>query len=186
MLISVAQYRAITGDETSASGVVETAIADAQGLLEDRLGRGLELRERTERVRLVDGVAYPSATPITAVPSGQEVQGSAVLGVGPASVLVEPSDTHRSLTYTGGFDPAETDRSAVTFVPVELSRAVAFAAQAIIDRDSSSLVIPPGAISVRVGDVAVSWGAGGAPSTGEVIFPVSLVRRWRRRRDMAA
>lgn len=179
MLIDIDRYRTITGDTTSASAVVEAAVVEAQHLLEERLRRGLELDERTERVKLFpDGAVFPSATPLVAVPAGATVQGAAVLGAGPSGTFLRPDD-HTTLTYTGGYDPDEDDVSAATYVPVELARAVAWAAKAIIDRAAATLEIPEGAISVRVGDVAVSWGPGGAPAGGEVIFPASLVRRYR-------
>lgn len=184
MLISVDRYAEITGDSTSASAVVETAILDAQGLLESELHRPLELAERTERMRrFCDGRVYPSATPITAGPSGSTIYGAGLADAGPAGSFLQPADEYVSVTYTGGFDPAETDRAEVTYVPVELQRAVAFAAQAIIGADTGSLDVPEGATSVSVGDVSISWGPGGSPASGEVTFPRRLVRRWRHRTD---
>lgn len=186
MLISVARYRAITSDTASATAVVTEAIEDAQSQLEEQLGRGLELDERTERVRVFpDGAIYPRCTPLVAVPDGSEIQGVAVIGGGPhSSALVDP-DTHTTLTYTGGYNPDETDRSAVTFVPVELARAIAWAARAILT-PGDGLEVPPGATSVSVGDVSISWGPAGSPTTGEVTFPRSLLRRYRYRPEMAA
>lgn len=186
MLISVDQYQSITGDVTSASAVVETALEDAQSLLEDRIGRGLEMVERTERVRVFpDGIVYPAVTPLVTVPAGASIQGSAVSGGTPAGSFLTPADDHSTLTYTGGYDPDETDRSAATYVPVELARAIAWAARAIISPASFGEV-PAGATSVTVGDVSLSWGPGGSPAQGEVVFSSGLLRRWRRRRDLAA
>jgi hypothetical protein len=185
VLISVDTYREITGDASSASAVVETAVQGAQRLLEEQLQRGLELEERTERMRVFpDGRVYPRCTPLVTGPSGSTISGSSLLGAGPAGSFVEPDD-RTAVTYTGGFDPDEEDRSAVTFVPVELQRAVAWGARAIIT-PGDGLEVPSGATSVTVGDVSVSWGPGGSPATGEITFPRPLVRRYRFRSDMAA
>lgn len=185
MLISVTRYQSITGDTTSATGVVETAIEDAQQLLEERLRRPLETAQRTERMRQYpDGRVYPAATPITAGPTGSTTYGVALADAAPAGSFLQPADEYVDVTYTGGFDPAETDRSAVTYVPVELQRAVAWAAKALLSSPPSAA--PAGATSITVGDVSVSYGPGGAPSSGEVVFDAGLVRRWRRRLDGAA
>lgn len=185
MLISVATYQSITGDTTSATAVVETAVKDAQGLLEDRLRRPLELASRTERLRrFPDGRVYPSATPITSGPAGSTVYGAALADAAPAGSFLQPADEYVDVTYTGGFDPTEDDRSAVTFVPVDLARAVAWAARAIVSGVSASSP-PAGARSVTVGDVSVAYGPDGAPSAGEIVFDAGLVSRYRRRRDGA-
>lgn len=178
MLITVARYRTITGDETSASGLVEDAIEQAQSLLEGRLRRPLEQAERTERMRVyADNRMYPKALPIVAVSAGAEVQGPAIVDGTPSGTFLQPDD-HAEVTYTGGFDPAEEDMGEVDFVPVELARAVAWAAKAILT-PADGVEVPAGATSVSVGDVSISWGPGGSPGTGEVVFSPSLIRRWR-------
>lgn len=185
MLIAVDVYQAITGDTSSATASVETAIADAQGLLEDQLGRPLELDERTERLRVFpDGRVYPSATPLVSVPTGATISGASIIDGTPAGSFLRPAD-FAEVTYTGGFDPAEDDRSSVTYVPVDLARAIAWAAKAILSPASFG-DIPAGATSATVGDVSLSWGPGGSPGTGVVGFSPQLVRRWRRRRDLVA
>ena len=182
MLVSATRYAQITGDTTSATGAVEAALADAQSMLEAELRRGLELAERTERVRVhPDGRVYPSSTPLTAGPAGSTIAGVALVG---AVSPMGGEDDYAEVTYTGGFDPDEDDRSAVTCVPVELARAVAWAARAILT-PADGIEVPAGATSVAVGDVSVSWGPGGSPATGEIVFPRRLVRRWRHRTDGA-
>lgn len=186
MLVSVSTYQAITGDTASATSAVDRALGEAQRLLEEYLGRGLESMERTERCRVFpDGRLYPRCTPITAVPSGSVIYGAGIAAGGPTGT---PSwltpDTHTDLTYTGGYDPAEDDMAEATYVPVILQRAVAWAAKAILT-PGDGLEIPAGATAITVGDVSISWGAGGSPSTGEIGWP-DRVRRWRWRKDIAA
>ena len=185
MLIAIARYREITGDTTSASAVVETAIDDAQALLEDQLRRPLEQAARTERLRVfADGRVYPRATPIISAQAGADIYGNAIVDGTPEGTFLEPDD-FAEVTYTGGYDPAETDLSAVDYVPVELQRAVAWAAYAIL-RPADGLQAPAGARSATVGDVSVTFGPGGAAAPGEVEFDRGLVRRWRWRGELAA
>lgn len=186
MLVSVSTYQTITGDVSSATSQVEDALLLAQRELEEYLGRGLESLERTERCRVFpDGRMYPRCTPITAVPDGSTVYGAGVAAGGEAVTTswLTP-DTHADLTYTGGYDPAEDDMAEATYVPVTLQRAVSWAAKAVLT-PADGLEIPDGATSISVGDVSVSWGAGGSPATGEIGWP-DRVRRWRWRKDMAA
>lgn len=184
MLIAIARYREITGDNTSASAVVETAIDDAQALLEDQLRRPLEQAQRTERLRVFpDGRVYPRATPIISAAAGADIYGNAIVDGTPAGTFLDPDD-YAEVTYTGGYDPAETDLSAVDYVPVELQRAVAWAAYTIVNAAPSAA--PPGASSVTVGDVSVTYGPHGAPAAGEIEFDRGLVRRWRWRGELAA
>lgn len=185
MLISIARYREITGDTSTASAVVETAITDAQAILEDLLRRPLEQAQRTERLRVFpDGRVYPRATPIISAAAGADIYGNAIVDGTPAGTFLEPDD-YASVTYTGGYDPAETDLSAVDYVPVELQRAVAWGAYSVL-RPADGVQAPAGASAVSVGDVSVSYGPGGAPAAGEVQFDRGLIRRWRWRGEMAA
>lgn len=184
MLISITRYREITSDTATASAVVETAIEDAQALLEDQLRRPLEQAARTERLRVFpDGRVYPRATPIVSAAAGADIYGASIVDGTPDGTFLQP-DEFAEVTYTGGYDPAETDMSAVDYVPVELQRAVAWAAYTIVNAATSAA--PPGARSVTVGDVAVTYGPHGSPALGEVEFDRGLVRRWRWRGELVA
>lgn len=186
MLVTVARYRDITADTGTASAVVEDALTDAQALLEEELGRELESDTRTERCRVFaesrGGTVYPSVTPITSVsdPSSASILGHAVVGgtvaTGPPYFLTDP-DGFASVTYVGGY--------ASGAAPTAIERAIAWAARALVDPDTFAQA-PPGATSATVGDVSITWGPGGAPSQGEVVFDRRLVRRWRRRRELVA
>lgn len=189
-LVTVAAYQDATGDTTTATATVATALTDAQRLLEEYLGRPLEKATRTERVRIFTEqrgqVAYPQVTPLVSVsaPSGAEISGAAVLGATPASSpsFLADRPAYGEVTYVGGFDPAEDDLAAVTYVPRTLLRAIARAAYGLLHPPATTA--PVGAQSVQVGDVSVSFGPGGA-TADEVSWPAS-VRRWRARRDLAA
>ena len=149
-LVVEATYRRLTGDTTSTSEAVVAALADAQALLQDALRRPLASAERVELIRVwADGLAYPLATPITAVPAGMTIDGHGVRGVPGFSVL----------TYTGGW-------TALTF-PMTLSEALCGVARDLLHPNERG---PIGARSYAVGDVSVTrgnevttapqWGAG--------------------------
>lgn len=193
MLVTVSRYRDITGDYDSASAVAEDALTDAQALLEDHLGRPLETGTRTERCRIfAEGrghAVYPAATPITSVttPASASIVGHAVLGssalTGPPYFLTDP-DGFASITYVGGYDPTAVAGDA-DYLPVTLQRAIAWAAKALVD-PTNFAAVPTGATSASVGDVSLTWGPGGSPAQGEIVFGSKLVRRWRRRRELVA
>jgi hypothetical protein len=193
MLVTVDRYRTITSDDSSASGDVTDALTDAQLLLEERLGRPLEQDERTERARMFQerrGIAvYPKAIPLISAtdPAGASVEGSAFVGGDPLG-WADWSDGFRDITYVGGYDPLETDPNEPDFLPRTLERAIAWAAYADVNQSSLTASIPSGVTSARVGDVALTWPGGGfSPGTsGEVTFSASVVRRYRRRRDLVA
>lgn len=191
MLVSVPRYQDVTGDTTSATADVNDRLVDAQALLEEHLQRPLETGTRTERCRIFreprGNALYPAVTPIASVssPAGAEVVGAAVLGgdtgEAPPYFLTDP-DTFAEITYIGGFDP-DAETGDADLLPRTLERAIIWAAYAELHR--SDIAVPAGATSVSVGDVSISWGPGGSPATGEVTFP-RTVRKWRRRRDLAA
>lgn len=157
MLVTYARYLAITGDGTSDPGQVEEALADAQALLEDTLRRPLESGERTERLRVLDGLVYPAATPITDA-GDLTVEGDALTGASPSSLLggVFDSTDHATVTYTGGFT-ADT-------VPACIERDIAWAAHGLV-RPLVASGVPVGATSVRLGDAAVTFAK---PASGGV------------------
>ena len=185
MLVTIARYRDITGDNESASGVIEDALVDAQALLEDELQRPLEMDTRTERCRIMPeargAAVYPKVTPLTSVTTGGTIVGHAVVGGFPGGTFLTGPEEYASVTYVGGYDPEATD--GPTLLPRTLERAIAWAAKALCVPDEFANV-PAGATSVTVGDVSLTWGAGGSPAQGTVSFERRLVRRWKRRRDL--
>lgn len=187
MLVTIARYRDITNDNDSSSAVVEDALTDAQALLEEEIRRPLEQGTRTERCRVFPeprgATVYPSAIPVISVsnPSGASIEGHAVVG---GEYGTESWSAYVTVTYVGGFDPASISGD-VDYVPRTIERAIAWAARALVDPDTFASV-PSGATSATVGDVSLTWGPGGAPAQGEVVFDRKLVKRWRRRLDLVA
>lgn len=188
-LIDVDSYRRISHDTTTDDVDVESALGDVQRYIEEELRRPLESEERTETLLIVNGPTssrsrvYPSATPITEVPSGYAINGDAVLisdsvltfgdMPGPTIVdLAEPAEI--SLTYTGGYESLT--------LPVTLQRAIVEAAYSVL-HVSPLATVANGATSIQVGDVQVGYGADGAPSTETLLSRTTWrrIRRFQRR-----
>ncbi len=114
-VVTPQQYRDRTGDTTHYWTEIEQWLADAQEIVEEALGRQLDLAERTEtlpvaRVSSTCGRAWPAAMPITAVSVGT------ITDEGEA-VLVDLADIDRpgwtvALTYTAGWT-SETVPAAI-------------------------------------------------------------------------
>ena len=86
MLVTVARYRAITGDNATPAVTVSAKIELAQELLADALDRELEEAERTETLWPTrDGYLWPSCTPITAH--------SATIGCAATTASIEPVES---------------------------------------------------------------------------------------------
>lgn len=163
-MISVARYRSLTGDTASVTDDVEDAIVDAQALLEEFLGRPLEVAERTESMRFDrGGTLWPKATPLL------EAEGWTIAGLGLTGTRVGwfwGTDAI-DVTYTGGWaSPDDVDPDAEV-LPTCLQRDIAMAAFRLLHPQIATQVqIIPGADSVRLGDAAVSGkGLAGGEST---------------------
>lgn len=178
-LVTVARYRTITLDTTSAAETVTARLEDAEAEVSEYLRRPLEQAERTETLPISrDGKVYPSATPIDSLgsdDSGLTVEGDVIIGAAPDAVgtgwLGSGATTPQAtITYTGGWT-ADT-------LPKAIERAIALHAHHQIHSDPA--LVPAGATSVRVGDVAVSYGSGGA-SSDPLASTMANIRRYRRR-----
>lgn len=168
MLLETTYYRAVTGDTTTPDNAVATAASAAQDLLVDALGRGIEEAERTESCLLYpDGTCYPSVTPITAVDGDLVHYHDTVYGA-PATVeafvgLIDTSPPARAtIVYTGGWTTATC--------PECILRDLAWVTYTILNPAAvRGLAQTPGAQAVKVGDVAVTYGAtSGVPAAGEI------------------
>lgn len=192
-LVSLARYQVITGDESSAASAVSARLEDAQRLLEEHLQRPLETGQRTEVIEVMaDGRLFPKVTPVTAVsaPSGLPFVAGYMYAASPDvdtwSGFFPPTTPPRAtVTYTAGFDPAETDPDAVGYLPRTLERAIAWGAYVLLRPDDFSS-LPPGAVSVSLGDASISYGStggGGAAAIADrqLVWPAS-VRPWKRKR----
>lgn len=183
MIISLARYRVITGDSTTSDALATARIEEATELLEDALDRELAEASRTESLFPTrDGRLWPRCTPITSA-GGWTIDGETLIGpFGPGW----PNDTGRvSVTYTGGFVERTANPTATNRLPSYVERDIAFAALALAPPTTSS--VPAGAVSVRLGDAAVTFGPNGAPAPG--VGQVRWSRRtlsWRYRVDRSA
>lgn len=184
MLCTVARYQTITGDTTTATATVATALATAQDLLEDELGRiGLledEGTDKEERLLLIydrvvgGGAVYPTAVPITD-PGDYTQQGAALYSV-PADAspfLTTEQPQYATVTYRGGYTSST--------VPAYMERDLAFAAYQLL-RPSVATAVPAGVTAVGLGDASMSFAE---PLTGGGSYGIGWSRqtlRHRRRR----
>ena len=174
MLCTAERYQLLTGDQfTWASGVLEQALLDGQDALESALGRRgmLEYGERTEQLLIrPSGEVYPTATPllvdglVLAGPVQLAVEADVIFGVTPDSSPSIPIELWTwsappltsTITYTGGYNPAETDRTSRHFVPLCFIRDIAsYAFQQLHPQIRTGALV--GANSVRSGDQAISY-----------------------------
>lgn len=190
MLVSVLDYREITGDTATASGEVERVLVEAQGLLEDELERPLEQDTFTERLPIVpDPVnqvaqVFPRVTPIISVDGGLTHEQGVIYGASPTSVPGFGSwgspPMMAEVTYTAGFDPDETDPNEVDYLPRYIQRDIAWAAKALLEPTPELSGVPAGATSVRSGDQAVTFDKGYRPGQTAVVWSTQTLR-WKRR-----
>lgn len=188
MLLSNTRYTEITG--ASAPANFELLQAQVVARLDGALNRLLISQERTERVAAgYDGLAYPKATPITAVEEDYPFDEIAVQ-VGRPSGYVHASGPFGShvdvsmggyasddLTYTGGYT-ADT-------LPEGLAQAIAWGvntlAAAQAGNGAGSATVPPGVSSLSIaGEYAVTFTAG--HTAGADGFP--LPDRWTHLADL--
>jgi len=169
-LVSLARYVEITGDtdaEVSASASALTALADAQALLEDDLGRPLEVAERVERSELLfdswGAYVLPKVLPIVSAAGGLTIDGPMLRGASPTNspaVWGDPYDDEATVTYTAGYQAADAspDAGAET-VPAWIERDIAWAAY-VLRRPTvaATLAGAAGASSVSLGDASISYG----------------------------
>lgn len=152
-VVTIAVYRSVTGDETSASGTVQTWLDDTEQELEEYLDRPIASGEYTDRLRINNEgrgpTVYPKATPIS---DGGDylVAGHALVGVSPISGLFDQSDpAYAEVTYTGGWSASTLPRC----IRNDICWAVRHALRGEAAR------VPAGAVSVSMGDASVSFGA---------------------------
>lgn len=167
--VTIDGYRVHTGDMTTAGTVVSGALVEAGELLDDELRRHLAWQSRTEKCRIYpDGTVYPPAWPITAA-TDLTIDGRSLRGAVPdATPFVgqfgDLTVNLATVTWSGGYD----DGTHSTILPTTMKNAVYELARALT-ADTSA--IPVGATSVRVGDVAVTYGTVGATSHLDSLVP---------------
>lgn len=153
LLVTVSDYRTLTGDTTSVDSVAENALLTAQRLVEEYLRRELSEKERTETLPLYSCKVYPGVTPLASTISGT-ISGTAItpdISITSQSFFgnIPQEDGTVDVTYIGGF----TEET----LPRTLQLAIAHTAKATIDGATINTDIPDGASSVAVGDVRISY-----------------------------
>lgn len=164
-LVTIARYKALTGDTVSGDVSISAAIEDSTDRLEERLDRPLREASRTEQV-FADRSArvYPHAIPITAAP-GYTIDGYSLIGFWPWPQwdLIGPNTTP-VVTYTGGWVERSANPTATNRLPTFIEEDIAWAAWALLHPTAADdAAYPIGATSVSLGDASVSFGPGGAP-----------------------
>lgn len=176
-LLTYARYQSLTGDTVSASAVIETQIEVAEREIERFLNRPLAHGSYVDELTVYpSGRAYPRAVPLTSVPvtAGYQIEdtvtvrgvafwASSHVGSGWADGWSGYAETSGRATvqYSGGW-------TAVT-VPLAVERAIALVAFALAHPQVSAA--PPGATSLKVGDVSVSYGSGPPEDPLDDIYP---------------
>jgi hypothetical protein len=164
MIVLVATYQRITGDTETDPAVASARIEEAVDALEDELARPLAQSERTERMWADRaGWFWPRATPIVEA-EGYTVDGHGLIGA-PAH-LSWTYGTGVDVTYTGGW-LERTANEGPFALPACIERDICYAADALGTLPQFGQAELVGAQSVRVGDVSVTHGAGGAPPIGD-------------------
>lgn len=159
-LVTVARYRAITGDTDTTEGIVSARIELAIDRLEEVLDRPLESAERTETLTPTrDGKLWPSAVPVTD-PGDYTVDGLALKWAVPGVDMF--GSTTVDVTYTGGWVERTANPTAVNRLPACIEEDLAWAAWSLGHSDDV-VQAPAGATAVQLGDVSVSFGPNGAP-----------------------
>lgn len=169
-IVTVADYRTYTGDFSTDELTVSARLEIAVGLVQDATDRFLQLDTYTEQLGVHgDYRVYPRGVPIQSVVSpsaAQPVLGNYALGGVSAEFWWDPTvgpidswfvDPFTAVTYVGGFTHAT--------LPHGLRLIICDVAAAM---GSRSPVLTSAAVqSASVGDVSVSYGAGGT-GTGTV------------------
>jgi hypothetical protein len=187
-LVDADAYGWYTGDHDTDESIVNQALDKATKLLEERLGRSLAYGSYTERLPVyqVAGSAtvFPSVTPLTQVLTNGRADGDQVTDVdidarggnGFAVWATGLANRYATVTYLAGFTPDS--------LPESIIRDICSCALRDLQEAAPS-VIPIGATSVRVGDVAVSYGPEGAPASSAGGFEWSAdTLRWRKRKAL--
>jgi hypothetical protein len=188
-LVDADTYGWYTGDHDTDESIVNQAVDKATKLLEERLGRSLAYGSYTERlpVYTVAGAftVFPSVIPLTQVLTNGTVRGDQIADVdvdadsGTSFAVWSPStgeSRYATVTYVAGFTPDALPESIIRDI----------CACALRDlQDAAPSVIPVGATSVRVGDVAIGFGSEGAPASAAGGFEWSSdTLRWRKRKAL--
>jgi hypothetical protein len=166
MIITVGEYRELTGDYASTDSDVTAAIGRAQRRFEGDCERHFESAERTEAVYVGSMGAIPSAIPVTAVATAGATIGAAGLTV--RGLATTGGTRWATLTYTGGYAPEA--------MPQEVKDAVAELA-ARYRTPAQTAGVPAGVTDVGIDSQSYSAGVlGGSASLTPALK--LLVAKW--------
>lgn len=168
-LIHVADYRWVTGDQTTPSANVEQALDDALGIVEGHCNRKFAYGEHTETLYVYrDGKCYPTNTPLASVSSPTNLGSTALQGAGvylgvflPTPAYINSGDWQAGIppqskvTYMGGYQPYRSGAGPTDDLPTTLVRALCRVAWLIL-HPVALPGVPAGAKSASVGDVSVT------------------------------
>lgn len=152
-MITLSRFSSITGAPAPAD--FEQLRADVVARLEAALGRGLASGQRTEWLAVYrDGVAYPSAWPITEVPAGCRAIGDAIADVTPGRDV--------EVTYTGGYDEESC--------PADLAAAIAWGVYTLTNPAEPTLADGLSQLSIA-GEYSVTREAGALLGADGALLP---------------
>jgi hypothetical protein len=177
MLVTVDRYRTVTGDHDTPTDVVADRLDEAVDLCEDTLLRPLAALSRTERmVPTRDGRLWPRCTPLVAAP-GYDIDGYALLPSAFTLLDFTGRTTAVTVTYTGGFVERSANPAATNRLPIHIERDVCWVAKALDPAFASTVAaLPPGARSVSLGDISVTFA-----DTADGAVPSMVGVRWSKR-----
>lgn len=181
-IVTYAVYVSVTGDDTTASGDVEDAITEAEGLIGEFLRRPLAAEWRSERYHLRPyGMVYPRCVPVLEVSAtaSYQVYDTAAIQFVTADSPPSPSPVGSEEIFgrTSGWYHEEAPRATVVYlggwdadtIPYTLRRGICYLARAI-GAAPPATPLPPGATSLSLGDASISLATpGDADGAGAVI-----------------
>lgn len=165
LLVTIARYRAITGDTATQSVDVSAKIEHAQDLLADALDRELAEDEYTETLWPTrDGYVWPRNLPLVSCDT-HTIDGDGLRWGVLGDILVDPpfGASSGSFTYVGGWVERTANPTAANRLPKYIEDDIAWAAKALLGAGVASQ-FPAGATNVQLGDASVSFGPDGAPA----------------------
>lgn len=156
MLLTVEQYRLLSGDDTTDAAAAAAAISAAQSLLEAHANRWFEEDTRTETVPFDRDLVLLRAYPVVQVESVEGTDAAYQLD-GQRGILrfPRPQTGTVTVTYTGGYAPGE--------IPQALQWACAALAQTL---SASAQTGGKQVASERLGDYSATFSEAQTVGTG--------------------
>lgn len=187
-LLTYARYVALTGDTSTAVTAVEAAIVDAEKAVTDFLRRPLALDWYSHELQVHQfGRVHVKAVPLVSIPASATYvmeDTRTIRGVvrdsmaGPIGFAEVQEWLDEDYGYSTGYPELFGKATVLYFggwtaesVPYNVERAIAWCALSCANPGASP--VPAGATSVHVGDVSVSFGAGGNAEPIDDLWPAA-------------